>query len=144
MSKKSIIIVSLVAFTMSLILGVTISFAIDRGPEEIKLNTEGKRPAILSHYKHQERMKCEYCHHNVDKDDVVYDCGDGTDETCIQKCNSCHNPSWMSDWYKSTDTGNDLKKKEDLDNWKEIGHELCKNCHTANGITSRCRGCHPK
>ena len=65
MSRKSLILVVVAAFVMSLGLGVSMSFA--AGPAEIILNPDGKKPVKFPHAEHQANKKltkgCGTCHH---------------------------------------------------------------------------------
>ena len=135
MSKKSLILLVVTAFVMSLGLGVTMSLADDtKGPEERVLNPDGKKPSLFPHRAHQEKNKCGACHHYVDDagakqaatDDPLSNVGK------IAKCDSCHNADFAN---------------EKLRKWKDIGHGLCKACHTkkkADGAPTKCGACHPK
>ena len=129
MSKKSLIVLVLAAFVMSL--GVAVSFAVDKGPAEITLNADGTKPAVFPHAKHQEKNDCGTCHHYL-KDGVRTPCDDGTAQENYQKCDSCHNADFAV---------------ETLRTWKDIGHALCKDCHTKMkdaGAPTKCNDCHVK
>jgi predicted CXXCH cytochrome family protein len=127
MSKKSLVLLVVAAFVMSLGLGVGISLA-DNGPAEITLNADGKKPAVFPHAKHQEKNDCATCHHkSADGKQVPIAEGDA-----VAKCDTCHNADFAN---------------EKLRKWKDIGHGLCKDCHTkmkAEGAPTKCGGCHPK
>ena len=135
MSKKSLVLLIVAAFVMSLGLSVTMSLADDTmGPEERLLNPDGKKPALFPHRAHQEREKCGTCHHYVDPagakqaatDDPLSNVGK------IKKCDTCHNADFAN---------------EKLRKWKDVGHKLCKACHTkkkADGAPTKCTACHPK
>ena len=135
MSRKSLILLIVAAFVMSLGLSVTMSLADDtKGPEERLLNPDGKKPALFPHRAHQEREKCGTCHHYVDDagarqaatDDPLSNVGK------IKKCDTCHNADFAN---------------EKLRKWKDVGHKLCKTCHKKNkeaGAPTKCGGCHPK
>lgn len=137
MSKKSLILLVVTAFVVSLGLGVTMSLADDaKGPAEITLNPDNRdaakkgKPAVFPHAKHQEKNECGVCHHHEDAGAKVA-C---TDDTLgkIAKCDSCHNAEFPN---------------EKLRKWKDIGHGQCKKCHTkmkAEGAPTKCAGCHPK
>jgi hypothetical protein len=129
MSKKSLIVLIVAAFVMSL--GVAVSFAVDKGPAEITLNADGTKPAMFPHAKHQEKNECGTCHHYL-KDNVPTPCDDGTPQEDFKKCDSCHNADM---------------ENEKLRTWKDIGHALCKDCHTKMkdaGAPTKCNDCHVK
>ncbi|MFC1844014.1 cytochrome c3 family protein [Thermodesulfobacteriota bacterium] len=130
MSKKSLILLVVAAFVMSLGFGVTMSLA-DNGPETITLNDGGKKPAVFPHKAHQERAKCGECHHYQDDAGAQVACMDDTLDK-IAKCDTCHNADFPN---------------EKLRTWKDIGHGNCKACHTkmkADGAPTKCGACHPK
>jgi predicted CXXCH cytochrome family protein len=127
MSKKSLVLLVVAAFVMSLGLGVSISLA-NKGPAEITLNADGKKPAIFPHEAHQAREDCGTCHHK-DADGKKAAIAEGD---AVAKCDSCHNADFAN---------------EKLRKWKDVGHGLCKACHTkmkADGAPTKCGGCHPK
>jgi cytochrome c553 len=129
MSKKSIILLVVTALTLSLALAVSMSFASDPGPAEITLNADGKKPAKFPHKEHQDRLKdCGACHHK-DADGKQTPIAEGDK---VVKCDSCHNADFAN---------------EKLRKWKDVGHGLCKACHTkekAAGAPTKCGACHPK
>ena len=130
MSRKSLILLIVAAFVMSLGLGITISMA-DNGPEEIILNADGKKPATFPHKAHQEKSDCATCHHYQDDAGARVPCGDDSLDK-ISKCDTCHNADF---------------KNEKLRSWKDIGHGLCKDCHTKmkdQGAPTKCADCHKK
>jgi predicted CXXCH cytochrome family protein len=135
MSKKSLVLLVVSALTLSLALAVSVSFAEqDKGPAEITLNADSKsekpKPALFPHAKHQEKNSCDTCHHYVDEAGNQAPCDDGSDP--IAKCDTCHNADFAN---------------EKLRTWKDIGHGLCKACHTkmkADGAPTKCGACHPK
>ena len=134
MSKKSLVLLVVTAMTLGLALTVSISFAeLDKGPAEITLNADGKKPAVFPHAAHQEKLgDCGTCHHYVDKDGIRNPCDDGTPQEYFAKCDSCHNADFAN---------------EKLRTWKDIGHGLCKDCHTKmkdQGAPTKCGDCHPK
>lgn len=99
------------------------------GPEELILKTpQARKPSYFPHKKHQGKYTCDTCHHGKDSSGrlVKY-----TTATTILKCTACHN----------TDMPN-----EELNNFKLIGHKLCRECHRKNqDITSaKCSTCHRK
>ena len=135
MSKKSLVLLIVTAFVMSLGLSVTMSLADDtKGPEERLLNPDGKKPALFPHRAHQEKNKCGACHHYVDDAGAKQA---ATDEPLsnvdkIKKCDTCHNADFAN---------------EKLRKWKDVGHKLCKECHKkkkADGAPTKCTACHPK
>ena len=131
MGRKSLVLLIVAAFVMSLGLGVTMSLAEDdaKGPETRTLNVDGKKPAVFPHRAHQEREKCGACHH-TDVDGKRTPIGD--DGAGAAKCDTCHNADFAN---------------EKLRKWKDIGHGLCKACHTkkkADGAPTKCGACHPK
>jgi predicted CXXCH cytochrome family protein len=136
MSKKSLILLVVAAFVMSLGFGVTMSLAeADKGDADITINADSKsekpKPAQFTHAKHQERNPdCATCHHTEDGGKQVPSAEVSTDGTA--KCDSCHNADFAN---------------EKLRKWKDIGHGLCKNCHKKmkeDGAPTKCGACHPK
>ena len=136
MSRKSLILLVVAAFVMSLGLGVSMSLA-DNGPAEITLNPDNRdaakkgKPAVFPHAKHQEKFKCGDCHHYQDDAGARTACMDDSLDK-IAKCDTCHNADFAN---------------EKLRKWKDIGHGLCKDCHKkmkADGAPSKCTACHPK
>ena len=133
MSKKSLVVLVVTALTLSLAVAVTMSIAAaDKGPAEITLNADGTKPAMFPHAAHQEKLKdCGTCHHYL-KDAVKTPCDDGTPQEEFKKCDSCHNADFAN---------------EKLRTWKDIGHGLCKDCHTKmkdQGAPTKCGDCHKK
>ncbi len=133
MSKKSLVLLVLAALTLSLALAVSMSFAeADKGPADIALNADGKKVAQFPHAAHQEKLgDCGTCHHYVDKDGIRNPCDDGSPKEYFNKCDSCHNADFAN---------------EKLRTWKDIGHGLCKACHTKMkdaGAPTKCGACHP-
>lgn len=131
MSKKSLVLLVVAAMTLSLALAVSMSVAADKGPAEIILNADGKKPATFPHAKHQEKNECGTCHHYV-KDNEPVPCDDGSPQESFQSCTNCHNEKMAN---------------EKLRTWKDIGHGLCKDCHTKNkdaGAPTKCNDCHKK
>ena len=130
MSKKSLILLVVAAFVMSMGLGVTMSLA-DNGDAEIIMNADGKKSATFPHAAHQERSECGTCHHYQDDAGAQVACGDDSLDK-IAKCDTCHNADFAN---------------EKLRTWKQIGHGLCKDCHTkmkADGAPTKCGACHKK
>ena len=132
MSKKSLVLLVVAALTLSLAFAVTMSFAeVDKGPADITLNADGKKPAIFPHAAHQEKNKCAECHHYQDDVGAAVACSDDTLDK-IAKCDTCHNAEF---------------KNEKLRTWKDIGHGNCKSCHKKmkeDGAPTKCAACHPK
>jgi predicted CXXCH cytochrome family protein len=135
MSKKSLILLVVTAFVMSLGLGVSMSLA-DKGPADITLNADNRdaaekgKPAVFPHAKHQEKNDCGTCHHYGDVGARTACTDDTLGE--IKKCDECHNAEFAN---------------EKLRKWKDIGHGLCKDCHKkmkAEGAPTKCGACHPK
>ena len=130
MGKKSLVVLVVAAFAMSLAIGISVSLA-DNGPEVIVLNPDGKKPATFPHHKHQEKNACGTCHHYQDDAGARVACTDDT-LTKIKKCDTCHNADF---------------KNAKLTKWKDIGHGLCKDCHTKMkdaGAPTKCNDCHKK
>ena len=136
MSKKSLILLVVTAFVMSLGLGVSMSLA-DKGPAEITLNPDNRdaaktgKPALFPHAKHQEKNDCGACHHYQDDAGARTACMDDSLDK-IAKCDTCHNADFAN---------------EKLRTWKDIGHGLCKDCHKKmkeDGAPTKCAACHPK
>jgi len=132
MSKKSLVLLVVTALTLSLALAVSMSFAeVDKGSAEIIMGADGKKPATFPHAAHQERNECGTCHHYADDSGAQVACMDDTLDK-IQKCDTCHNADFAN---------------EKLRTWKDIGHGLCKDCHTkmkADGAPTKCGDCHKK
>lgn len=127
MSKKSLVMLIVAVFVMSLGLGVTMSLA-DNGPADITLNADGKKPATFPHAAHQAKNDCATCHHKDDggKQAPIAE-GDA-----VAKCDTCHNADFAN---------------EKLRTFKDVGHGLCKTCHTKMkdaGAPTKCTGCHVK
>lgn len=133
MSKKSLVLLVVTALTLSLALAVSVSFAEhDKGPAEIIMNADGKKPATFPHAAHQVNNDCATCHHVVDAAGVRNPVDDGTPQEDFKKCDACHNADFAT---------------EKLRTWKDIGHGLCKACHTkmkADGAPTKCGDCHKK
>ncbi len=129
MLKKSML------FAAALSCMVTFAFtgaamAAGAGAEVLTLQTaEAKKPAVFSHKKHQDMMKCTECHHIKGADGKQAPLPEGQ---APAKCDSCHNATMTN-------------KK--VDSFMKAAHENCKGCHTAgyqgkNGPT-KCPDCHP-
>jgi predicted CXXCH cytochrome family protein len=128
MRKKSLILLVVTALTLSLALAVSMSFATESGEAEITLNADGKKPALFPHKAHQDKNECTACHHK-DADGKKVPIAEGD---TVAKCDTCHNADFAN---------------EKLRTWKDIGHGLCKACHTKNkdaGAPTKCGACHPK
>ena len=127
MSKKSLILVLVTAFVMSLGFGVTMTLA-GEGPETITLNEDGKKPAQFPHWAHQEKNECATCHHSQGADSKKGPYVAGEEKAC----STCHNADFTN---------------EKLRTFKDIGHGLCKECHKEMkeaGAPTKCTGCHVK
>lgn len=101
--------------------------AVSDGPAEIILKTSlARKPAFFPHRRHQSIYPCATCHHGKDSSGrrIQYN-----PETIINKCTTCHNPDMPN---------------MDLNGFKAIGHQLCRECHrTHQNITSaKCSTCH--
>lgn len=132
MSKKSLVLLIVAAFALSLGMGVSMSLAeADKGPAEIVLGADGKKPITFMHAKHQAKLECADCHHKKGDDGAQAPLAEGD---AVAKCDSCHNKDFAN---------------EKLRTWKKIGHKLCKDCHKAKkgeeGVPgTKCADCHPK
>jgi len=101
----------------------------ENGPAELILKTsQGKKPAYFPHEKHQSKYTCGTCHHGKNSSGKLVQY---SEKTIIEKCTVCHDSS--------------MPNKE-LNNFKLIGHELCRECHRKNqDITAaKCSTCHRK
>jgi hypothetical protein len=133
MSKKSLILLIVAAFVMSLGLGVTMSLAEDaKGPADITMNADSKsekpKPAQFPHEAHQAKNDCATCHHTEDGDKQA----PLAEGAVVAKCDTCHKADFPN---------------EKLRKWKDIGHGLCKACHKKmkeDGAPTKCGACHPK
>lgn len=131
-SKKTIFLISACAVVFAMSAGI--SFAeINKGPTDMVLKTaKAKKPAVFPHSLHQGVLACADCHHGKDAAGAQKPYEEGQE---IGKCESCHN--------------NDMPNKK-LNNFKNVGHENCKSCHSdmakagqKTGPT-KCNGCHQK
>ena len=130
MSRKSLVLMVVVAVAFGLAFAGSMSFASDKGPAEITINPDGKKPVLFPHAKHQEKNPCGTCHHYI-LDGKRTPVDDATLDK-IQACDKCHNADFSN---------------EKLSKWKDIGHGLCKDCHTkmkAEGAPTKCNDCHIK
>jgi len=134
MSRKSLILMVVAAFALSLGIGVSMSFA--KGPAEIILNPDGKKPVKFPHAEHQTNAKltdgCATCHHTSVDGKRTPVTGDNVSEDGSAKCDKCHNADFQN---------------AKLSKWKDIGHALCKDCHKKmkdDGAPTKCSGCHIK
>jgi len=102
-----------------------VSVASNTGPADITLSDTGKKPAQFPHKAHQDREKCDACHHtqNADGTQGPYVAGKEA------KCKTCHNK--------------DMANKK-LGSLKKAAHKRCKGCHKAKGAQTKCSTCHPK
>jgi len=131
MSKKSLVMMVVIAFALSL--GIVVSMSLAHGPEEITLNADGKKPVLFPHKKHHDNARltegCGTCHHtSVDGKRTPVE-GDAVSEDGSVKCDSCHKEGFQN---------------AELTTWKDIGHKLCKDCHKTMGAPSKCNDCHIK
>jgi len=128
MSKKSLVVMVVVAFALNLGIGISMGFAA-KGPDEIILNEGGNKPVKFPHAAHQEKNDCATCHHtNVDGKRTPVE-GDSVKEDGSAKCDNCHKEGFQN---------------EKLAKWKDIGHALCKDCHKKNNGPTKCTDCHIK
>ena len=112
------------------------SIAGDKGPAEITVNPNGKKPAAFPHAKHQEKFKCGECHHakGADGKQAPY-----TEGMKIEKCETCH----TGDMLKGQVKGKSAMQR--------AGHGNCLACHKAKAKKdsslkkiTKCSTCHPK
>jgi hypothetical protein len=137
MSKKSLILLVVAAFVMSLGFGVTMSLAeAEKGPVDITINADSKsekpKPAQFPHAKHQKEDNCATCHHTKGEDGKQAPSAKVSSTDGSAKCDTCHNADFPN---------------EKLRKWKDIGHGLCKDCHKKmkeDGAPTKCGACHPK
>ncbi len=112
--KKAFICGVALAFLCSIGLVSMAAAEVDKGPAEITINPNGKKPVKFPHAMHQKRLKCATCHHSKDKDgkQVPY-----TEGMKVQKCETCH-------------TGDMLKGKvKGKTAMQRAGHGRCLACH---------------
>ncbi|HHD64461.1 MAG TPA: class III cytochrome c [Desulfobulbaceae bacterium] len=134
--KKVLIYSVALAFLCSTGLVTMATAAVDKGPAEITLNPDGKKPALFPHAKHQEKIKCGECHHGKDAagKKVAYVEGQKN-----EKCVTCH-------------TGDMLKGKvKGKTAIQRAGHGNCLACHKDMAKKDaklkkikKCTTCHPK
>ena len=136
MQKKTLTLIQLLIFILSLVLAGSMSIAGDKktasdtGPDEMILKTTAAiKAAKFPHKKHQESFECGECHHSESDDGIKYPYVDGME---IKKCVVCHNKDNMDN--------------PKLNNFKLIAHGLCKECHKRNKdkAPTKCSGCHIK
>ncbi len=98
----------------------------NNGPETIVLDEGGKKGTVIfSHQKHQEKIKCDACHHGPGHS--AYKEG-----MKIDKCAACHNKQ-----------NPEMPKK--LQKTMNVFHKNCKNCHKKEGAgPTKCGACHKK
>lgn len=121
--KSTVIATAAICFA---VMATGVSFAGGTGPEEITLQSaEAKKPAKFPHKKHQDKFKCEECHHTMSADSKKGPYVAGQEK----KCESCHNKDF---------------KNVDLNSLKGVGHALCKECHKKKGAPVSCTTCHTK
>ena len=134
--KKAFICGITLAFLCSIGLVGMAAAGVDKGPAEITINPNGKKPVKFPHAMHQKRLKCATCHHSKDKDgkQIPY-----TEGMKIQKCETCH-------------TGDMLKGKvKGKTAFQRAGHGRCLACHKAMAKKDKkykklkkCSTCHIK
>jgi len=122
--KKMIICTAAFAFAFTCAVA-GVSVASNHGPAEMTLIDSGKKPAHFPHKAHQDREKCDACHHTKNADGSKGPYVAGKEE----KCGTCHNKSMAN-------------KK--LGSFKNAAHKLCKTCHKAKKAPTKCSTCHPK
>jgi hypothetical protein len=111
--KKALIYGVALAFMCSL--GFAgMSMAQEKGPAEITIGANGKKPAQFPHAKHQEHLKCGECHHTKGDDgkQVAY-----IEGMKIEKCDVCH----TGDMLKGVVKGKTAMQR--------AGHGNCLACH---------------
>ena len=90
MSRKTLVLLVIAVVTMGLALAVSSGFAEDnKGPAEITLNADGKKPAVFPHAAHQKLNDCGTCHHYQDDAGARVACADDSLDK-ISKCSTCH------------------------------------------------------
>ncbi len=111
----------------------------DKGPVEITINPDGKKPALFPHAKHQERITCGECHHSKDADGKQVAFVEGQK---IDKCATCHTGDMLKDG------ANKVKGKTAM---QRAGHGNCLKCHkemakkdASKKALKKCSTCHPK
>lgn len=125
-------IIAAVFFCFAMATGLVCSAAASNGPEEFTMQSpEAKKPAKFPHKKHQEKIKCEECHHTMTADGKKGPYVAGQEK----RCESCHNKDF---------------KNPELNSLKAVGHARCKECHKKmeaagnKNAPTRCTGCHIK
>lgn len=134
MIKKTVVLASALAFLVG---GAVLANAeADKGPADITINADGKKPATFPHAKHQEAIKCGECHHGKDDAGKKVDYADGQK---IEKCAACHTGDMLKDKVKGSTA------------IQRAGHGNCKACHDeqakadpAKKDLKKCSTCHPK
>ena len=133
--KKAFVCAAALAFLCSMGLA-GMSVAGDKGPSEITINADGKKPAVFPHAKHQEKIKCGECHHGKDAagKQVAYVEGQKN-----EKCATCHTGDVLKD---------KVKGKTAI---QRAGHGNCLACHKEEAKKDAglkkiksCKACHPK
>ncbi len=115
----------------------------DAGPADITItdSTSAKpKPAQFPHKVHQDKFKCDECHHGMaDGKAVPY-----TEGMKIEKCETCHTGDTLA---------GKMKDKLKLDTLKGAGHGNCLECHKKMAKADptlkekkidKCAACHPK
>ena len=134
---KKILVCSAMALFM-VASSAVLTFA-DKGPADIIVGADGKKPAVFPHAVHQDMMGCAECHHSMadDGSQVPY-----VEGQAIQKCAECHTGDTLAG-----KTAGKLK----LDTMKGAGHGNCLECHKEKAAADeamkdlkKCSTCHPK
>ena len=127
--KKVIILGVAVAFLCAAGL-VSNTMASDKGPADITLAADGKKPVTFPHGAHHETLKCGDCHHSKDADGKQVAYAEGQK---VEKCGACHNAEANAD------------PKNILNSTKNAGHGNCRVCHKEKDkALAKCTVCHPK
>ncbi len=136
---KKVVILSIAVALLCTTGLVGLTMAEEKGPADITINADGKKPAIFPHAEHQSRLKCADCHHGKadDGSQVAY-----TEGQKVEKCATCHNKDVLA---------GKMAGKNKLDTLKGAGHANCKACHSAEAKKDpakkklkSCTTCHPK
>jgi hypothetical protein len=133
--KKIVICAAAAAFvSITCLTGMTL--AGDKGPAEITINPDGKKPVAFPHAEHQERIKCAECHHTKGPDGKQAPYTEGMK---IQKCETCHTGDMLK---------GEVKGKTAM---QRAGHGNCLSCHKeeakkdpAMKKLKKCSTCHIK
>ena len=133
---KKIVLCTAAAVFVSVTCLAGFTIADEKGPAEITINPDGKKPAVFPHAKHQERIKCGECHHTKGEDGKQAPYTEGMK---IQKCETCHTGDMLKDKVKGKTA------------MQRAGHGNCLACHKeeakkdpAKKGLKKCSTCHPK